>query len=427
MGVTAELEGGLGGKLLELGQTKSRLFLPAHLEGEADLVALLKALEREPGGGGEGHRHRVHAHHVPLVVAELLDRLVFDHDRALTSFGEITHDSADGVRGRGRAGRFRPGISSGASEDGQGREEEGGKHEDSHGPEAGRKARLRQPGQSPREVRCGDAAGANRCATFDPMHPPIVIVGLGELGGSFGRAFLRAGHPVYPVVRGMSFEALTSVPEPALVLVAVGEAELSSVLSGLPHAVRDRVGLLQNELLPRDWEAPGIERPTVAIVWFEKKPGTVEKVLLPTVVAGPRAALVRTALEGIGIPTRGVGDGAELVDELVLKNLYILTTNFAGLARGGTVGELFERDRGLVEAIASEVLDIQEGLLGRRVDRASSIEGLVKAAAADPAHATRGRSAPLRLARALAHADTLRLEVPRLRALAEDHLRTESC
>ena len=33
------------------------------------------------------------------------------------------------------------------------------------------------------------------------MNEPIVLVGIGEMGGVFARAFLRAGHPVYPVNR----------------------------------------------------------------------------------------------------------------------------------------------------------------------------------------------------------------------------------
>jgi len=40
------------------------------------------------------------------------------------------------------------------------------------------------------------------------MNPPIVIIGIGELGGVFARAFLYAGYPVYPVTRG-------SQPDPA--------------------------------------------------------------------------------------------------------------------------------------------------------------------------------------------------------------------
>lgn len=36
------------------------------------------------------------------------------------------------------------------------------------------------------------------------MNQPIVIVGIGELGGVFAKAFLRNGMPVYPVTRRMN-------------------------------------------------------------------------------------------------------------------------------------------------------------------------------------------------------------------------------
>jgi prephenate dehydrogenase len=54
------------------------------------------------------------------------------------------------------------------------------------------------------------------------MNQPIVIIGIGELGGVFARAFLHAGYPVYPVTRKMDIdEAANNMPDPQLVLVAV--------------------------------------------------------------------------------------------------------------------------------------------------------------------------------------------------------------
>ena len=106
------------------------------------------------------------------------------------------------------------------------------------------------------------------------MNRTIALVGVGEMGGVFARGFLRAGHPVYPVTREMDMAAAAvAVPDPALVLVAVAEGDLHAVLSELPERWRDRVGLLQNELLPRDWQRHGLENPTVISVWFEKKKG----------------------------------------------------------------------------------------------------------------------------------------------------------
>ena len=33
------------------------------------------------------------------------------------------------------------------------------------------------------------------------MKSPVVLIGIGEMGGVFARGFLRAGYPVYPVTR----------------------------------------------------------------------------------------------------------------------------------------------------------------------------------------------------------------------------------
>lgn len=254
------------------------------------------------------------------------------------------------------------------------------------------------------------------------MKPPIVLVGIGEMGGVFARGLLRAGHPVYPVTRDTDIEEVAqAVPNPALVLVAVGEADLQPVLERLPAAWRDCLGLLQNEILPADWQRHGIADPTVISVWFEKKPGQEAKVIIPSPAYGPRAELLAAALEGIGIPTRILTNREDLLFELVLKNLYILTSNIAGLEAGGTVGALWADHRALANAVAGEVLDIQQALCGTRFDREAMIHGMLAAFDGDPQHKCMGRTAPARLARAVEHADRLGLEVPTLRSLRGRH------
>jgi ketopantoate reductase len=241
------------------------------------------------------------------------------------------------------------------------------------------------------------------------------------MGGVFARAFLRAGHPVTPVLRTTDAAAVADlVPEPELALVTVAEGDLERVLETLPRPWRGRIGLLQNELLPSVWEAHGVENPTVASVWFEKKPGRDVKVIVPTPVAGPAAGTVVNALATIDIPARVVQPGRELLDELVAKNLYILTANIAGLRTGGTVGELWTDHHDFAAQVADEVLDIQEALVGGPVDRAAAVEGMVRAFDGDPDHGTTGRSAPARLRRAVAQADAAGLEVPTLRELLGD-------
>lgn len=253
------------------------------------------------------------------------------------------------------------------------------------------------------------------------LREPVVIVGLGELGALFAQGFLRLGHPVFPVLRGTSpQEAEARAPAPALVLVAVGEKDLHPVLSSLPPAYRGRVGLLQNELLPRDWTRHGITDPTVIVVWFEKKANRPVTSLLPSVVYGPRADLVASALEVNGLPVRRVTSADELTLELVSKNLYILSINLAGLRTGGTVQELREKHADLLRAVTDDVLDLQAALTGSALPREELLERLNAAIDADPNHVATGRSAPARLARALEHANALGLAVPTLRALPRE-------
>lgn len=246
----------------------------------------------------------------------------------------------------------------------------------------------------------------------------VVIVGLGQLGRVLAGGFLRSGNPVVPVNRGDDMGAVAAQhPEPKLVLVAVAENDLPATLGALPACWRARIGLIQNELLPRDWLIHEITRPTVLPVWFEKKKGTDAKPLLPTPVFGPATDLVVGALEAIDIPVRTLESEEALLYELVRKNLYILTTNIAGLRTAGTVGQLWTDHRDFATQVAEEVLDIQEWLTGRKSDRAKLMAGLAEAIAADPLHLCTGRSAPARLARALSHGDQAGLALPVLRSI----------
>ncbi len=247
----------------------------------------------------------------------------------------------------------------------------------------------------------------------------VVVIGLGQLGRVLAGGLLRAGCTVVPVNRGDDMAALAQRHvAPDLVLIAVAEADLHAVLAALPGIWKPRVALIQNELLPHDWTAHGYTDPTVMSVWFEKKKGTDAKPLIASPVAGRGAALLCRALAAVDLPCREVALGDALLFELVRKNVYILTTNIAGLKTGGTVSQLWAQHEVFARQVANEVMDIQDALTGVANDRDKLIAGMLEAFDGDPEHGCTGRSAPARLARALQHADAFKLSIPTLRSLA---------
>jgi hypothetical protein len=254
----------------------------------------------------------------------------------------------------------------------------------------------------------------------DQLKPPVVIIGIGEMAGVFAGGLLRLGHPVYPVTRqsGDLASLARAIPVPTMVLVAVGESDLATVLEVMPEAWRDRLALLQNELLPGDFAA--LTEPTVISVWFEKKKGQDARVIIPSPVFGPRANLLVDALAKLDIPATLLASPDDLLFELVVKNLYILVSNIAGLKTGGTVGTLWADHEGFACEVATDVIALQEGLTGATFDREQLIRAMLEAFEGDPDHKCMGRSAPQRLARALAHADRLGLEAPNLRAVSRE-------
>lgn len=250
----------------------------------------------------------------------------------------------------------------------------------------------------------------------------VVVIGMGEMGGVFSHGFLRLGHAVHPALRGADLDALAEeVPEPEVVLVAVGEGDLPPLLARAPEPWRDRLVLLQNELLPEDWKRHGVVDPTVAVVWFEKKKGRAAHVVVPTVVTGPNARFVVRALETMDIPVRA-GAPDRLLFDLVAKNLYILTANLAGLEVGGTVRELWSEHRDLARDVAAEVLALQAYRAGEPLPQKELVAAMVEAFDGDPDHKCMGRSAPARLRRALGQAKQAELHLPTLERLGERHL-----
>ena len=257
------------------------------------------------------------------------------------------------------------------------------------------------------------------------MNDPIVVIGTGEMSGVFTRGFLKQGYPVFPVTRQMDMNSVaTALAEPALVLVAVGENDLHPVLEKIPAKWRDCLCLLQNELLPRDWEAHNLQAPTAISVWFEKKKGQDYKVLIPSPVYGAAASIIEAAMASLDIPTWELASAEELEYELVRKNVYILTTNITGLElpAGTDVDVMWEEHQALAREIANEIMDIQFKLIDKELDREKLIDGMVEGIKGDLQHKCMGRSAPGRLGRNLGFADEFGLEVPKLREIATKHL-----
>ncbi len=248
---------------------------------------------------------------------------------------------------------------------------------------------------------------------------PVVVIGIGQLGGVFARGFLSAGYPVYPVIRGMNMEdVVKNAPSPCFVLVAVSENVLHKVLERMPEIWKDKLVLLQNELLPHDWEDENIIDPTVMAVWFEKKRGMGIHVFKSTPIYGPYALNVESALKTIDIPTKIVSEKKGLLNELVKKNLYVYTINIAGLKVGGTVGQLWLNHQELVKKVAHDVLNVQEKLTNEKFDRDAMIASMVRTFGKAPDHKCAGRVAKDRLNRILCYADDKKVSIDTLKEIS---------
>ena len=253
------------------------------------------------------------------------------------------------------------------------------------------------------------------------MKKPIVVLGIGELGSVFSRAFLKNNHAVYPITRSTDIDELKASIDPELILVCTAEGDLQSALSSIPAKWKDRVAMMQNELLPRDWETHNFTNPTAISVWFEKKKGMDSKVLISSPAFGPKAQILADSLALIDIPAHVVANEDELLFELVLKNLYILTTNIAGMAieSGSNVNDLRNQHLALMREVSADVLKLQSALTGKTFNDVELEQGMIKAFEGDLNHGCMGRSASARLDRALDQANEFNLEVPTLQKIKD--------
>ena len=154
------------------------------------------------------------------------------------------------------------------------------------------------------------------------MKKPIVVLGIGELGSVFARAFLKNNYPVYPITKETDINELAHNIDPELILICTGEADLQNALKDIPDKWKNRVAMMQNELLPRDWEDHGFINPTVISVWFEKKKGMDSKVLISSPVFGKKSHILAESLALIDIPAHVLNSEDALLFELVLKSIH---------------------------------------------------------------------------------------------------------
>lgn len=252
------------------------------------------------------------------------------------------------------------------------------------------------------------------------MNQAVVIIGIGEIGSVLARGLLKTGHPVYPLTRNMDIEEQAKhITHPAAVIVAVGENDLHQMLSKIPTNWQKNLVLIQNELLPRDWQRYDFPTPTIVSVWFEKKQGQDVKIVVPSPIYGPQAQRLFNALQALNIPAKIIASQTEMTMELVRKNYYILTSNIAGLKTGGTVSELWNKHQEFTKDVIADIHILQQHLVGGTLDNEALTKAMLVAFEGDPDHGCMGRSAPARLERTLQIANNAKLTVDTLRQIAD--------
>lgn len=279
---------------------------------------------------------------------------------------------------------------------------------------------------------------AKRMRTQSQCHhtqaAPVVVLGIGQLGATFAKGFLRMGRCVIPVIRGQSLEeSAEHHPDPELVVVSVSEKEFKGVLQSMPAKWKGKLVLLQNDLHPQDWKECGIQSPTICVLWYQQTqhsaltqtPGVL------TTIYGPKAELVATAHRELGIECRVTYSEQEMLDSLIAKNVLILVINICALTLpykqpylGGTFEQFLCYHRDLFDEMANDAMAIQEGVVGvtlapaKKTQVLNTVLRMMRSCLNHPNSSSVGRGdcdGRSYLKRSLELADRLNIAVPAMR------------
>jgi hypothetical protein len=247
----------------------------------------------------------------------------------------------------------------------------------------------------------------------------IIVYGLGEIGSLFALGALKGDASVVPVVRGTDRErTFAGVHAFTPVVLAVPESHLAAAVRDVPPDRKGDVVLVQNEMFPSDWHALGLDRPTVATLWVLRKKGQPQLGARPTTIHGPHAQSMAAFLTNVDVAATAVDERASLHD-IVLKYAFIVTVNALGVRGDMRVGEWMTHDPSLIDALLTEGVALGAARAGIALDTASAVDELLPALHAFGAMPARGRMARERVDRAIAHATTLGVRAPTLRASIE--------
>lgn len=246
-----------------------------------------------------------------------------------------------------------------------------------------------------------------------------LLIGPGQLGRAIGGGLLACGVSLDVALRDSHIETWSQYD---FVMVAVGEKDFERAVRAVPAEARNKLVLLQNDLVPSSWRALDVTHPTVLVVWFEKKKGKPAQVVRTSDLAGPHSALFARAFEAIDMPARVIAE-ADCVRALVVKNLYILASNAMGLRLGGgTTGSLVAEHRAETTRLLRELCTLERARLNAAENALLEDEALLEetfaAFASDPQHGLVGRTAKERVEKALLRAREAGVSMATLREFA---------
>ena len=244
--------------------------------------------------------------------------------------------------------------------------------------------------------------------------PNAAIVGMGQLGRVLGEGLLCSGWTVTAFRRHeRDYDSVNPVD---MAVIATGEDDLGQELSSVPSSwLNSKTVLLQNELLPTQWESRSVVDPTIFIVWFSKKPGEVIREYRPSLLHGPLSKEISIAMNSVGVKTELLENNSELITALVVKNTYIWAQNIVSIAlKDPLASSVLAKYRGVLDSVIDEVISVQESSIGQSLDRSLIIKEVIEVISKDADKKLGGRVARARLERLVKLATSIDVAVPTL-------------
>ena len=204
----------------------------------------------------------------------------------------------------------------------------------------------------------------------------MIVLGMGRVGQGLARQAAKHEVPFTPIDRTNGWSAIDDAQGGEPILVCTNPDDLSAVIDRTPDRRRSDLVFVQNGMLDTFLSAQGRSGNARGLLYFaaasrgaDIQPGGT------SIFTGPHAEAVVAWFHSMGLDAERVSR-SKFTSEMVEKLMWNCVFGLLCETKGATVGELVERDRETIEALAVEMVAVANKALGTMLEAQPVVNNL---------------------------------------------------